>query len=335
LVTVLACPRERNRWRAGLQFALAVGLAFACSGGIWLAELWHQYGNPTFPYYNDIFASPYAALRDFAFHRCRPSTLGDALAHPFRTATVNQLAIEQPFRDARYAILCVAGLALLAARMCRAQQRARIPPDGTLNLVLWFYISAYVIWLSETAYLRYAPALELLAPVLTVALLLRLLPGRRAAVVAVLALGATVALVQSPRRNGRQWTAEHFGVRAPAVPAGDVLGVLVGDEPNSYFVPFFPPRVRFVRLESNYQAPFGDTEMKRAIRRVIEQHRGPIFLLSFAHRRAQDVAILAKYGLELGNGPPAAVPSAVGLGGVWRPLARCKQTASDTTPTGR
>jgi len=102
-------------------------------------------------------------------------------------------------------------------------------------------------------YYRYLIPLELLVPVVLLALLERLVraPARRAAVVltVVVAGGA----VFKPLDYGRgPWSNPYLSVSADKreLPAGAVI-VMLGSAPMAYVIPHFPPTTRFVRPEGN------------------------------------------------------------------------------------
>ncbi len=39
---------------------VGITLAFALTAGPWMALMFERYGNPLFPYFNDVFRSPWA-----------------------------------------------------------------------------------------------------------------------------------------------------------------------------------------------------------------------------------------------------------------------------------
>ena len=50
----------RGRARAALIAGSAVAIAFAITAGPWMWLMYERYGNPLFPYFNDVFRSPWA-----------------------------------------------------------------------------------------------------------------------------------------------------------------------------------------------------------------------------------------------------------------------------------
>ncbi|HMA51236.1 MAG TPA: hypothetical protein VKP60_15870, partial [Magnetospirillaceae bacterium] len=66
LALLLALPASPlRRISAGFWFGLGAALAMLAGGGFWMAHLWHQYGNPLFPYFNQIFHSPWGQAGDY------------------------------------------------------------------------------------------------------------------------------------------------------------------------------------------------------------------------------------------------------------------------------
>ncbi len=151
-------------------FALGGAVGALGTGGAWAWRLWAEFGNPVFPFYNEIFRSPEAAFQSIADIRFMPHSLLEAFAYPFYWAVGDHRSSELAFRDPRFAIAFVllaasAGVALL----CRLRMYTRRDKQFML-----FFLAAYVVWLMAFSIHRYALALELLCAPLIVLLFLRL-----------------------------------------------------------------------------------------------------------------------------------------------------------------
>jgi hypothetical protein len=121
-VTLLAALRRRTVVGV-IVFGVALGLGFLGVAGHHLLALWNAFGNPFFPYLNQIFHSPYfepTAIRDDRFVVHDLQTL---LTFPFYWAKTNTYVVSEPtFRDWRAAIAygaMVAGVLGYAARRLR------------------------------------------------------------------------------------------------------------------------------------------------------------------------------------------------------------------------
>src|SRR5262249_37796312 len=75
------------RWRQKLLACVVCGVATVCGfllpNGFWMPRLWGRFHNPVFPYYNQIFRSPY--LPHLATHAGGgfPTTWTEVFFYPF------------------------------------------------------------------------------------------------------------------------------------------------------------------------------------------------------------------------------------------------------------
>jgi hypothetical protein len=289
---VIALPaRLGPRLRAGFCFGVGIGIGFLASGGFWMARLWLEYGNPMFPYFNQIFHSPWGLDSDYRDPAFQPKTLVERLFFPLTIAMDSRASSEVDFRDLRLPLLFL--LLPLSPRF-GAHRRPR-----TLLLVVAVAI-AYVLWLRMFAIYRYLVAVEMLAPLLAALVLSGLAPRRR--VVAILAV--TLALVATTRPA--QWIRVPFSARAiettlPAIQDPEhSLVVLAGHEPLSFLIPAFPEPMRFLRIDSTFTNP-DQTQVRfnPLMKAEIDAHHGPLLALYIATERHDVVKRLGNDGLVL------------------------------------
>jgi len=194
-------------------FVLGAVAGYLLVGGYWCWQLWRHFGNPLFPFANQIFHSPFMSSTWLNDPNWRPHTIADYLRPPLdmMLGQTDRLR-EFPFRDPRYFLLALGGVALLGRRG-RLAARER--------LLLTFFGVGYALWLFVFYYHRYMAPLEFLAPVALYVLLRALLPDRLAPRVApifgALAVLVTAATQFAPRQWGRaaQWRNPWFEVRVP------------------------------------------------------------------------------------------------------------------------
>src|SRR5215471_16265716 len=224
-VALLAAVRRKS---AGglIVFAGGALLGFVAVAGHHMLILWHDFGNPTFPYLNQIFQSPYwepIAVRDARFI---PTDFWQLITYPFYWTTVDTYIVaEPPFRDWRGAIAYVAtaaGLVAFAVRFVRNGYRGADTPTRTrdLDLVFIFVILSYFCWALGFGYYRYAIPLEMLTGVVTIGALIWLFEDRRlriiSAVMSLILAAATTVYLDWGR--GR-YADRYVDVRVPALPA--------------------------------------------------------------------------------------------------------------------
>ncbi|MBI5063971.1 MAG: DUF2029 domain-containing protein, partial [Desulfatitalea sp.] len=109
----LALP-WRRRFVLAFVFGLGVLAGAALTGGFWMAELWHRYQNPLFPYFNQVFQSPWGAEAPYRDERFVPQGLAMQLLFPIWFVLDPMRVAEVPFRDLRFAVLYLALIVWLA-----------------------------------------------------------------------------------------------------------------------------------------------------------------------------------------------------------------------------
>ncbi len=103
----------------GAGSALAMAVAFAVTAGPWMATMYERYGNPLFPYFNDVFRSPWADPVSYSATRFGPATSLEWLVFPVPAAgEARRLRVRAGVPRRALALLytlALAALALLAA----------------------------------------------------------------------------------------------------------------------------------------------------------------------------------------------------------------------------
>jgi len=260
---------------------LAAGglIGFAASAGWWCRHVWQLTGNPLFPYYNDIFKSPLYWNERFVFGYFLPRGWLEAIFYPWLWL-VNPLRVS----EMRFLNLAIPGLMTLLAAVGMARLLGIRPQgeatNGDSTRALWvFWLTGYILWLTQSSIYRFAVILEMLAPLLVVALLARWVPPGllRARILLVL---IPLMLVNRPANFGRYaYAARYMELTPVRVPAGTLVAV-AGWAPLSYMVPAFPAGTPFVRIQSNMD---GFAEKPNGLDAVAHQrlkaHHGPVELL--------------------------------------------------------
>ena len=297
--------RERFRQLAAMGCFLFAG--FLLAYGYWGVVLYREFGNPFFPYFNDIFKSPYwepAALFDRNYG---PRDVLQAIAFPLYFARESKLVSEVSFRDWRLAVLFVLSLCCLAKYRFspsplgegRGEGKTAAPRDPLADawrLIAVFTLVAYLIWLKLFGIYRYLVPLEMLSGALIVGCALYLAPGKNARRIAIVIL---VILIVGTTRHaswGRiDFRGTHFDVAVPDI-APNSLVIMGSSEPMAYIIAFLPPEARFVSPNNNFLDITQANLLERRIAGIIGQHPGPMYSLDY---RDQDGVrpLLAHYGL--------------------------------------
>jgi hypothetical protein len=268
--------RRRARALTVPAFAAGSGLGFAAFAGLWCWRLWERFSNPLFPFANQIFRSPYLpaeAIRDPRWVAQGPL---DLVATPLAMALGETARLQEiPFRDARFLLVLVAGLGWLLLR--GLGRRTPLAP-GQRDL-LAYVVVGYGTWMAAFYYYRYASILEFLAPLALAILVQALLPRARTPLL--VAAAAAVLLTTSVGSWQRQaWSDRWWRVSLPAQAHVEDSLVLLTRPLNSFLVPFFPEKTRFVGLEW-----VGSLRIDDRVIATLGSHKGPLMVLASVDER--------------------------------------------------
>lgn len=264
-----------------LSFIFGVGVLAGIAGtlGHWAWFLQQNFGNPLFPYFNDIFKSPLAPLTSARDMQYLPWGWHDQLFYPFIFSDNPLRTGEIPWRD--FKIVCLYTLLpitivislLFGVNAEREDATARAYP---VRFLLLMAAISYFVWMRMFAIYRYVVPLEMLAPLLIV-FAVGMLP-LKAQIRGLIALFIMVALVFTlkPGTWGRVqgWLDGVVDVKTPEISEPENLMIIMaGYEPYSHLVTAFPPQVSFVRIQSNFTSPDEKKGINQLIRERIEAHR--------------------------------------------------------------
>jgi hypothetical protein len=309
VVAVLVAFRKRTP--TGLiVFGLAAASGFLALAGHHLLTLWNAFGNPFFPYLNQIFRSPYFEPTAIWDPRFIPDSLWKLLTFPFYWAETNTYVVSEfTFRDWRAAIAYVAiviVLLVLAADHLRKGRRLHDALARTrgLGLVFTFVIVSYFSWALEFGYYRYAIPLEMLTGVVAVGALIWLIDDRRlraVAAVTVLAIATTTTVYLDWGR--RPYTDKYVEVEVPALPPRSIVLIATWD-PVAYFIPFAEPTVQYLGIENNYLELSQTNKLALEVKRLMETPGRQKFVLSVGDFDGNRLStLLGNFNLSLSRSP--------------------------------
>ncbi len=300
----------RRRFLLAFVFGLGVLAGAAATGGFWMIEMWDRYQNPLFPYFNQLFQSPWGAPAPYRDERFLPQDATDWLMFPFRPVRYPTGLGEVFFRDLRFPLLYLLAAGLLIKRALSRIRGTGAPgpqatpddPGAVRPFILIFMAVSFILWMKLFGVYRYVIVLELLAP-LAILLVWGALV-RRTGFRTILAAACFVLILATlvpGDWDRRPWGPDYFGVASevPPVP-GDSLVLGAGFEPMAYMIPFFPPQVRFLRIQGYMTGPSSTpNETDRLMRGTIDAHRGPLYILFRSFDVENVLGALSAYGLEI------------------------------------
>ncbi len=330
-VAFIAALASWGPWRGRME-RVAIASAFAFTGfllfgGYWAWVMWRDFGNPTFPFYNHVFQSPWWEPTAFFDRNWGPRNALQAIFFPLYFSHQSTLVSEVGFRDYRLAALLV--LALICACVGFARRLVRPSPSPSVRpspspsgpwevergvgegrgggppwrFLIVFTLVSYLAWLKLFGIYRYLVPLELLSGPLIVGCVLFALRGMKVRYAAVAILTVLLIGTTRPMSWGRiPFGHGYFEVKVPEL-APNALVIMGYSHPMAYVIPFFRPDARFVTPASNFLLPEQGNRLAGRVAEVIGAHRGPIYLVEHRTREARDAATLRHFGLAFEASP--------------------------------
>ena len=294
-------------WRGRVRSVLVAGVgmagAFAVTAGPWMWLMFTRYGNPLFPYYNNVFRSPWGDPIALTGNSFGPRSPLEWVVFPFMLLWKLEGYVAEPeFRDARPALLYVLALTVFVLALRRRFAAAAKPvchdasATAAWRLVGGFFLASLVAWAIMYRVFRYLVPLEMLAGMLIVHFIVRLAPARRLPVV----LAATLLLVVVTAKFPTWWRqrfGDHFLVVEMPPVKSNALVLLVTADPMAYVLPSFSADARFAGLVSNLNDPDRKNLLQQTIATLIRDHRGSLYALAMPPGRNAGGDALAKMGL--------------------------------------
>lgn len=288
------------------SFAFGMSVGALVSAGPWWLRLYSAYGNPLFPYFNDIFQSPFYDAVRLSDERFKPADLLHAIFYPFFWATERQsLIAELPFRDPRLALAYVAIIVTATGALLAGKNRLKSGP--WLDARGWFFLTfisvGFVVWEVQFSILRYLAPLELVSGISLLLAMRPLLAARIGWFLPHAAFAGLTVLSLSVTVYPEWGHAPHGPVSARvSLPefGPDSLVILLDSTPMSFIAAFAPATVRFVGANNNLVRPGLKVRLNEKIEQVIRNHKGPIWGLEQAPGEAN--VGLAYFSLHRGEG---------------------------------
>jgi hypothetical protein len=335
---LVVVPTGRRKLAVCGTWATCLGVGFLLTNGWWMARLWKRFHNPMFPYYNNIFHSPFWLKESLPSGGTFPADWTERLFYPFYFLATQTRVMEAPFRDARFSVLYVlllaAGVAYLARVMwCRPSLPSPGPRAPKGRFLLVFVVASYAIWQVQFCVYRYLVPVNLLAPLAAVLLCAYLLRRRGLILAAATVVcGGIASWTQAPEYGHVRWekaapvghtpwAKAYFPVRRPALDLSAEGIVLlnyaqdVGPEgPYTAYVTAFPPRMRFFKICGPLiESPYGPGQpplwLHQEVQAVLDGYSGPVYVLTPRSGIQVSQRLLAGYHLQMAGEVPGGVTS--------------------------
>lgn len=299
LLSLLFLPRNLRRFKCVMVCSIGIIIGVLCSGGFWFWSLWTHYGNPIFPFFNNIFHAKEFAYINWQDTRFLPKTLWQYIFFPFYFSWDGRTS-DVPFQDVRFLLLylcfMIYGIQLITLRWAKKSK-----PLSPSVVWLWlFVIFSYVVWQFYFSIARYLMPLEMLAPILIYLIIIHITKIVQLQNILLTMACYSIIFFMKPAITARLfwYQGSFFNVSLPSfvkeknnayvLMAYPAYGLELEPRPQFYLIPFFPTSWHFIGipLQQNQYLMDKQTILKT---RLLLQKAHSVFLL------ANDVSIPKLY----------------------------------------
>jgi hypothetical protein len=288
----------RERVRQGVAYSASLGLGFAVITAAWAYRLAVAFGNPFFPLLNNVFRSPDFTTERLHHLRFIPSTVFEALWRPFAMIDpVTMVHEEMRAPDARYAILCLLIVALVARWLW--SRRSYAPPrplskidsaSASVLVAVGCGLAAdWLLWLSGSGNSRYFLPMSCVAAVVLVGLIFRMFETkaktRNFIVWGILAAQSVQLWMGTDYRwNGVPWDDHWIRIAVPSkLTSESALFLTIGGQTDSFIAPYLSHGSGLINLSGGYTlSPYGANGTRIAA--LIKQYAPNIRVLTRGQR---------------------------------------------------
>ncbi|WP_426110380.1 hypothetical protein [Massilia sp. PWRC2] len=277
--------------RTKLAFAFGVGVlaGIAISAGHWFALMYHTFGNPLFPQFNNHFLAPLAAPIGVGDTGWLPKNWSERIFWPFIFALNPRRVGELQLRLWIWPVLYVGMLAFAARAIFiidahSNDDAAALALRQRQRLLLTFVAASYLVWLSLFSIYRYLVPIELLAPLAVWLIAAHVLPSPWSSRIAIVIISLCV-IAGIPRASWGHagWTRDAFTAAVPVLadPRESMVLTVHGDPPLGWLVTRFPATLAFVAIGSGFPE---SAAFVAKVKQMARARTGPLFAMMQADR---------------------------------------------------
>jgi hypothetical protein len=241
-----------------LAFSLAATISFLAIYWPVGSLLWNNFKNPIFPYFNDIFKSPYMAHYAIHDNRWFPTTLIRYVTLPFafcvRHANANpqhMVGMEIPFKTYLFATIFILLPFYIVGQIKKIARKEYVSYNGMFVVI--FSTISFIVWEVIFSYYRYLAVIEIIAPLtITIMLASFINNGFKNSVISVV-LSFLVVVISAQSLPDSNWgrepfTSSYFGINKNSFINYKNSLIIVGHAPIGFVLPYFPSSDRIIGL---------------------------------------------------------------------------------------
>ena len=276
---------KRSALKEAFAFGVAGLIVFAALDGAWMWGNAEAYGNPIFPYMNNLFQSDLVAPEPWTDRRFLPKTPAMALFYPaywaFRPSSV---VSELLMRDPQILLGCVSASSsswFSPGAGCATGRRRRSEASNSLGLSLAImFLVSYALWEKSWSIYRYLAVQEALSGVLVLAALpmafgTRGKPWPMSGLFALLVI-ATLRMTEYPDWHRLPRGPQAISVQLPPLERNAMI-LFLDDSPYAFAVLSMPELARVIGVDNNLVHPGSPGRLWSMIEATVRDHQGPLW----------------------------------------------------------
>jgi len=153
-----------------------------------------------------------------------------------------------------------------------------------------FFVLSFILWMKAFSIYRYLIPLELLSPIIFLALLERIVQSNRMRIAIAISIIIAIYVTFHPLDWGRgPWSDPYIKVTsAPRELPDNAVIVMLGLESTAYVIPLFPSTTRFIRPEGNLDLQ-NHHQFFQDIKKIIEDNKESKKLFLLFNEQDQEV----------------------------------------------
>lgn len=285
-----------------LPFFFGSGVGFVISGGYWCFKLYQRFGNPLFPYYNNLFHSPYGLALNLHDYRWFPSSFTEWIFFPFyftKHHQIAELSIENYSFMFIYVLVVLAFLKTIFSKFFLMKNLEEKQKNSFLlneKIFLIFFVVSFIIWELTFSYYRYLAPLEGLAPIM-IFILLRYLLVKGSAMVTFFLILFNAINPHYPDWGRISWGKRYFQVEGAKKDFPKNAIVLVGAKPLAFVIPELPSGFQYITIGplGGIASPFWYAKIHERVQRSTD----PLYILTDKNSLVDNKNSLKEFGVRL------------------------------------
>lgn len=270
----------QNRLKFAIVFGFGIVLGWLVTGGYWAYLIWQNFGNPLFPFFNNIFHgdfAPYESIRDDRF---LPKSLLENIFYPIIFTLDPNRVGELKYIQYSWLSVFIAIVAFLVARLFTifSNKFSLRPLTPNNRFVICYFCFAYLLWLNTFGIYRYLTSIELLTPLILFLIVIQLLKSKWTALIAVVFIGIlTIVNLRGVVDWGRAgWANPVVRLEQNELNTNEPSAIFLGGQPLAWVIPPLSAKTPFIQAVPNF--PVTNQYWKRA-ETLLANRTGKLFII--------------------------------------------------------